>query len=182
MQRKPLLQDLELYSDRHPGERETVHRFIEFVNGQADCFERGNQLGHITGSAWVVDRECRKVLLTHHRKLDRWLQLGGHADGDSDIRRVALTEAQEESGIDDFETVMPGIFDIDIHPIPARGSEPEHFHYDVRFLLRPLHTLEFKISAESLDLRWIAIEEVSLFTTEESMLRMVAKHQAVFGQ
>jgi 8-oxo-dGTP pyrophosphatase MutT (NUDIX family) len=114
-------------------------------------------------------------LLTHHAKLDRWLQLGGHADGDGNVLAVAVKEAEEESGLLDFVQVGKGIFDIDIHPIPARKGEPEHLHYDVRFVLRPGGSLEFTVSDESHDLRWVSPEDVKGLTTETSMMRMVDK-------
>lgn len=181
MQRQPLIDQLEAYLKRHPAEAPTVRRFIDFVKSEPGCFERTTAAGHVTGSAWVVDRDDRRVLLTHHRKLDRWLQLGGHADGDPDVRAVAFQEAREESGIPDFELVMPEIFDLDIHPIPARKNEPSHLHYDVRYLLRPTGSTDYIVSAESHDLRWVPVDEVSRLTVEPSMVRMVAKHRAMFA-
>lgn len=150
-------------------------RFIEFVKTEAECFERSLATGHITGSAWVVNADGSEVLLTHHRKLDRWLQLGGHADGESDVLAVAVKEAEEESGLEDFEQVGGGIFDIDIHPIPARKGEPEHLHYDVRYVLRVNGCTEYIVSDESHDLRWVKPEGVNTLTAETSMMRMVEK-------
>ena len=152
-----------------------VSRFVAFVNAQPQCFERSLAVGHITGSAWVVNHDGSEVLLTHHRKLDRWLQLGGHADGDPDILAVAIKEAEEESGLSHFTPVGSGIFDIDIHPIPARPNEPEHLHYDVRYVLRASSSIDFTVSEESHDLRWVRLEEVKNLTSEPSMTRMVEK-------
>lgn len=178
MHRKLFLDQLADYQVAHPTEAETVHSFIEFVRSQPECFERTLAIGHITGSAWIVTPDGSEVLLTHHRKLDRWLQLGGHADGDPDVIAVALKEAQEESGLEDFELVGDGIFDLDIHPIPARKNEPEHLHYDVRYVFRAVGQTDFTVSEESHDLRWVPIDEVQTLTTEESMLRMVRKWQS----
>lgn len=175
MHRQPLLDQLADYAARHPDEAETVSRFIDFVRGEADCFERSLAVGHVTGSAWIVNADGSQVLLTHHRKLDRWLQLGGHADGDPDVLAVALKEAREESGLDDFEVLRAGIFDLDIHPIPARKSDPEHLHYDVRYLLRATGATDYVVSDESHDLRWVPLDEVASLTTEDSMTRMVRK-------
>jgi 8-oxo-dGTP pyrophosphatase MutT (NUDIX family) len=127
----------------------------------------------VTGSAWVVDRGGDRVLLTHHRKLDRWLQLGGHSDGDADTLRVACREAAEESGLE-VEPVSTALFDVDIHLIPARGSDPAHHHFDARFALVAHHDT-FRINDESNALRWVKIEKIAKFTTEPSMLRMAAK-------
>jgi 8-oxo-dGTP pyrophosphatase MutT (NUDIX family) len=175
MHRQPLLDQLADYAAKHPDETETVGRFIDFVRTEGDCFERSLAVGHVTGSAWIVNADGSQVLLTHHRKLDRWLQLGGHADGDPDVFAVALKEAREESGLSDFEAMSEGIFDLDIHPIPARKSDPEHLHYDVRYLLRATGATDYVVSDESHDLRWVPLDEVTTLTTEDSMTRMVRK-------
>ncbi len=173
--RQSLLDQLSEYASRHPDEADVIREFTNFVNSESCCFERSLAAGHITGSAWVVNATCCEVLLTHHRKLDRWLQLGGHADGESDVLGVAMKEAEEESGLTDFTQVGDGIFDIDIHLIPERKGEPAHFHYDVRYVLRANGCLDFTVSEESHDLRWVKLEEVKTLTTESSMMRMVVK-------
>ncbi len=129
----------------------------------------------MTGSAWIVDCERTHALLTHHRKLDKWLQLGGHADGDPDILRVALREAREESSLEAIRPVSEEIFDVDIHAIPARGGEPAHFHYDVRFLLEADRAAALAVSEESRSLAWVPLDRVAELNGEESVLRMVRK-------
>ena len=146
-----------------------------FVRRQPDCFERTCfDDGHITGSAWIVCPKRRRVLLTHHRKLEKWLQLGGHSDGDGNTLWVAQREAEEESGLT-VNPVSKNVFDIDIHTIPARGDDPEHKHYDVRFLFEADDHAQLTISDESNDLRWVSIEDLNELTSEESVLRMVRK-------
>ena len=117
-------------------------------------------------------------MLTHHRKLQRWLQLGGHVDGEPLIERAALREAQEESGISEFEFAMrndlPLVIDVDVHEIPAHGNEAQHHHHDIRFLLIA-RSDELKISSESLDLRWFARSELQNISDEESLLRLAHK-------
>ena len=168
MHRAPLLQALEQYHTRYADETEMIERLTQFVHAYPNCFERSLSLGHITGSAWVVNEPGTHVLLTHHRKLNAWLQLGGHADGDADVNRVALREAQEESGLAHIEPVTDAIFDIDIHAIPARPNEPAHFHYDVRYAFRALGSDTFTVSEESNALAWIAIEDLPQQVPEES--------------
>lgn len=175
MHRESLLNQLSEYARRHPEEEEVIRDFTNFVKSESRCFERSLALGHITGSAWVVNAEGDEVLLTHHRKLDRWLQLGGHADGESDVLAVAIKEAEEESGLTDFTHIGSGIFDIDIHLIPERKGEPAHLHYDVRYVLRANGDRNYIVSDESHDLRWVKPDEVKTLTTESSMMRMVAK-------
>lgn len=150
-------------------------RLAAFVGAYENCFERSLLVGHVTGSAWIVDLDRTHVLLTHHRKLDKWLQLGGHADGDSDVLRVAMREACEESGLASVRPVRESIFDVDIHLIPARKTEPEHFHYDVRYALEADRAEALRMSDESHDLRWVRVDEVAGLTQEESVLRMVRK-------
>ncbi len=150
-------------------------RLAAFVWAHENCFDRSLLVGHVTGSAWIVDLDRTHVLLTHHRKLDKWLQLGGHADGDSDVLRVALREAREESGLTSVRPVRESIFDVDIHLIPARKTEPEHFHYDVRYALEADRGEALRMSDESHDLRWVRVDEVAVLTQEESVLRMVRK-------
>ena len=101
--REPLLAELARYLERHPGERIAVDHVIQFVRANPDCFERTCVPGHVTGSAWILSPDRRAFLLAHHAKLDRWLQCGGHSDGDPDTAAVALREAREESGIERFE-------------------------------------------------------------------------------
>ena len=149
---------------------------VEFVERHEDCFERTLLVGHVTGSAWVVDHERTHALLTHHAKLDKWLQMGGHCDGDSDVLRVALREVEEESGLTEVETLLGGaIFDVDAHEIPARGDTPAHIHHDIRFLFAADRALPLRISDESHDLRWVRLEEIPTLNTDESVLRMLRK-------
>ncbi|MBL9159110.1 MAG: NUDIX hydrolase [Verrucomicrobiales bacterium] len=180
MHRQPLLDLLDRYAARYPGEAETANRFRDFVARAEACFERRLAEGHITGSAWIVDGSGSRVLLTHHRKLDRWLQPGGHADGDPDVLAVAMREGLEETGLTSLEAVSPEIFDLDIHPIPARGEDPEHYHYDVRFLLRDVGSGDYIVSEESHDLAWVPLEDLERYSDEESMRRMREKCNAYF--
>ena len=175
MKRNSLLTLLENYS----GESTTAAKLIDFVKVDVDCFERSNEGGHITASCWLVSRDGQRVLLTHHRKLNKWLQPGGHCDGDSDVLRAALKEAREESGIEEWELVEEGVFDLDTHLIPARVNEPEHVHYDVRFLFRAVENEKYVVSHESHDLAWVEHGQLSDYTTEESMHRMSGKWQAL---
>jgi 8-oxo-dGTP pyrophosphatase MutT (NUDIX family) len=180
MHRQSLLILLRDYEPATPEEARVRDEITEFVREHHDCFLRELLVGHVTGSAWVVDKTLSRVLLTHHRKLNKWLQLGGHCDGEYDVLQVAIREAVEESGVFDIVPFSSDIFDIDIHAIPERANaagaiEPAHFHYDVRFILVADDEAPLKVSAESHDLRWLSLDEISSLTQEESILRMVAK-------
>ena len=176
MHRNALKARLAAYRRRWPQESETVTRFESFVDAHPDCFHRSCRVGHITGSAWLVDAADTRVLLTHHRKLGRWLQFGGHSDGDPDTLAVALREAREESGLP-VRALDEAIFDLDVHMIPTRGSEPAHQHYDVRFLLVAEHE-RFRKNDESHALEWVPADGIRSLTEEESVLRMARKWEA----
>jgi len=146
-------------------------KFLELLHHER-CFHRDHFPGHVTGSAWIVDKDRSKVLLVHHAALNRWLQPGGHADGEENVLNVAVREAEEETGVKGFTIVQPGVFDIDIHMIPAKKEIPEHLHYDIRFLLEADDQLPLLISEESHDVKWIAIKELASFNNEQSLLRL----------
>lgn len=152
---------------------------IAFVEAHEDCLLRSCLTGHLTGSAWIVDATRTRTLLTHHRKLDKWLQLGGHADGDPDLLAVALREANEESGLTRLRAVSAEVFDVDRHWIPERKGEPAHYHYDLRFMIEADPDEPLVVTSESKDLVWVAVSEVTRLNAEESMARMVRKTLAL---
>ena len=175
MHRNNLLTLLKNHNPIDPQEVIFTEQITEFVQENPDCFERSLLIGHVTGSAWIVDKSRQFTLLTHHRKLDKWFQTGGHCDGDSDVLNVALKEAQEETGLSDIQILSSDIFDIDIHEIPERKGTLAHLHYDVRFLFEADMNEKITISSESTDLAWIALSEVSKLNDSESIMRMVQK-------
>jgi 8-oxo-dGTP pyrophosphatase MutT (NUDIX family) len=174
---RPLAADLADYGRRWPTEAATVGVFTDLVDAHDDAhaYRRERRAGHFTGSAWVVSADGRRTLLMHHRKLDRWLQPGGHADGDMDLARVALREAEEETGLRDL-VVEADVFDLDRHAIPARGDEPEHWHYDVRYVVRATGSEDFIVNEESHALGWRDVSEVAIDPhADESVRRMARK-------
>lgn len=163
------------YIEYEPQNRHSKALLVEFAEQHPDCCERTLTVGHFTGSCWLVSNDGQRVLLTHHKKLERWLQLGGHADGDSDLAQVALREAEEESGLTDL-IVESEVFDLERHAIPARGSEPEHYHHDVRFVVYASGSEDFVVSDESHALAWRTISElIDDDKAEESIRRMARK-------
>ena len=181
--RAPLLDQLARYLGRHPEERIAVDHVIQFVRANPDCFERTCVPGHVTGSAWIVSPDRRAFLLAHHAKLGRWLQCGGHSDGDPDTPAVALREAREESGLAKLEfaqrdSLGPVPFDVDVHVFPARGGEPAHLHHDVRYLLLAAPGEEPRASSESNALRWFPAEVDHPELSHESLARLVRKARA----
>ena len=165
---------LQAYRTQTRAQEAEIALFREFVDAHPDCCERSLAIGHLTGSAWLVSADGARVLLTHHRKLGLWLQLGGHADGDADLARVALREAEEESGLTEL-AIEGGIFDLDRHWIPERKGEPGHWHYDVRFVVRARGSEDFAVSEESHALAWRPIADVASDESADASVRRMAR-------
>ncbi|SEN14834.1 ADP-ribose pyrophosphatase YjhB, NUDIX family [Luteibacter sp. UNCMF331Sha3.1] len=170
--RQRLAHDLERYAQRWPGEGD-IARFGEWLRDAERPFHRETRSGHFTGSAWLVSADGERALLMLHRKLGRWLQPGGHADGDPDLAGVALREAGEETGLANL-AVLPGIFDIDRHVIPTRGDEPEHWHYDVRHVVVARGSEEVVRNEESLELAWRPVADIASDPASDASLRRMA--------
>ena len=159
-----------------PGAEAQMHEdTITFVNENPECFERSLLKGHVTASGWVLSPDAKSVLLMHHFKLNQWFQPGGHCDGDPDVENVARKEVWEETGIQAGGLAKPGIFDIDIHLIPARKEVPAHYHYDIRFVFNSEPGQDIVINSESKDVRWVPLEDVETLNNSESIMRMVRK-------
>jgi 8-oxo-dGTP pyrophosphatase MutT (NUDIX family) len=177
MHRQPVLALLTTHAAcvLDPHEAAMTADTIRFVEEHDDCLLRSCVPGHLTGSAWIVSPDRTRTLLTHHHKLNKWLQLGGHADGDRDLAAVALREAREESELTRLRVVTPEVFDVDRHLIPARKTELAHYHYDLRFMIEADPEEPLVISSESEDLAWVELSRVIALNPEESMMRMVRK-------
>jgi 8-oxo-dGTP pyrophosphatase MutT (NUDIX family) len=173
--RSGLIQQLHNYTSSFREEEVFILSFLKLLQAER-CYYRDYLPGHITGSAWILNPSRSKVLMVYHAKLNKWLQPGGHADGDENIVQVALREAREETGLNTFTVIQNGIFDIDIHPIPQRQSMPEHDHYDVRFLLEANDAEPLIRSEESHEVAWISIDDLYQITAgNASIVRMMNK-------
>ncbi|MTI44623.1 NUDIX domain-containing protein [Roseibium hamelinense] len=142
----------------------------KFIQQNDDAFSRSKRAGHITASSFILDETGEHVLLTHHAKLGCWLQLGGHCDGVRDAQFVALKEAREESGLSSVRLLSSGIFDVDVHDIPANSEMPKHKHFDVRFLMTADRGEVLRPTSESKELRWVPRRCLARFTDKLSVL------------
>ncbi|MCA0994456.1 NUDIX hydrolase [Alloyangia pacifica] len=153
---------------RDARDRENLRAVAALLRRVPQPYGRDPAQDHITGSGFVVS-PCRGfTLLLHHAKLNRWLQPGGHCDGDPDVAAVAAREIFEETGLA-ARQLSGQLFDIDIHQIPARRSEPAHFHYDLRFLFEADPAIPLRRNAESHDLRWVALDDLPRYAPQPSV-------------
>jgi 8-oxo-dGTP pyrophosphatase MutT (NUDIX family) len=164
---------IERYAARDAEQAHARAFLLDWIDGHPDALLRTCLDGHLTASALVLDAAGERALLTLHRKLGRWLQLGGHCDGDGNLAGSALREAHEESGIDGL-AIDPEIVDLDCHRIPARGAEPEHWHLDARFLVRAPDGAVPRLSRESKELRWFSATELAGIESDDSVRRLFA--------
>ena len=161
-------------------EKDFHARMLALLQKGPVAFSRDLLEAHFTASAWIVETSTPSVLLLHHRKLDRWLQPGGHADGNMHLGIVACKEALEETGLVLGPMPLDAIFDVDIHRIPEHKGVPAHDHYDVRYLFLLSSKARLKANHESKELAWVLLSEVAEKTGQEpSILRLIRKSEAL---
>ncbi|PIY11446.1 MAG: NUDIX hydrolase [Flexibacter sp. CG_4_10_14_3_um_filter_32_15] len=185
MNKQPILDLLNNYQTSFDEEIEFQKRMIDFLTQHDDFALRSNLTGQLTGSAWVINKEHTKALLIHHKKLNKWLQIGGHIeDSDQTIEETVFREVKEESGLKTLKLLSSNsnlIYDIDIHTIPQKKEVAEHLHFDIRLIIEAdeNETL-IPQNEEILDIKWYDLHQVqnlaeSTISIDQSMKRMVDK-------
>ncbi len=184
MARAALLEALLAHAPADAEEAADLARIVEFVKANESPFDRSIAAGHLTASALVLSASGARVLLLHHRKLSRWLQPGGHAEpGEAEGLAVARREVREETGLSDvaLHPRAPGLFDVDVHEIPARKDEPAHLHLDLRYLLlAPEGAAVERQLEEASALRWFGWDELAPLDLDHGLRRALGKARALF--
>jgi 8-oxo-dGTP pyrophosphatase MutT (NUDIX family) len=175
-----LLQELRKYEPRDMDEAEHCARLVDLLEVSEDAFSRREYLpGHVTASCFIVDDEAR-LLLHHHRRLDRWLQMGGHVEQHESPLAAAMREASEESGLRDLDLLQRGIADVDVHEIPAGRGEPRHLHFDVRYLAKTRDPEAIMIDpGQSRDIVWVDLWRAAQLMTGPESVRVLRKIEAL---
>ena len=162
---------LEVTASREPGTAEARQEMLDLLIERPDALDRTCRPGHFTGSALVMPPDGERIVLLFHTKLQRWLQPGGHADGDANLARVALREAAEETGMAGLRVLRPAI-DLDVHQVSHGGDT--HLHFDVRYLVLAPVGAEIVGNHESEDIRWVAPDDLDDFGLDHGTHRMIA--------
>ena len=176
-----LITQLEQYRPCDKTEMAHYDAILKLLRSHPAAFDRQSyQPGHITGSTWIAAEETGQVALIFHRRLNRWLQPGGHAEpGEIDGVSTALREATEELGLV-IEPARASLFDLDVHRIPATATQPEHLHFDLRYLCRtqqqPLDS-----GSDAAAARWFTAAELAAIELDQSMRRMLDKGLKMIG-
>jgi 8-oxo-dGTP pyrophosphatase MutT (NUDIX family) len=167
-----LLQQLRAYQPADDAEAGSLQFIIDFLEAEAKPFSRKTLHGHITSSGFVVDASYQNVLMVWHRKLERWLQPGGHVEKeDASVYESAMREVEEETGHRAEPSILGNIiFDVDVHEIPARKSEPAHKHLDIRFVF----VAGEKVGEPDHELKWLPVQE-AVIDQDSSFVRALAK-------
>jgi 8-oxo-dGTP pyrophosphatase MutT (NUDIX family) len=178
-----LLEELRRYQPADEAEERHQRAIIGHLVHTKSPLSRGKfKPGHVTASLFIVDPKSGKVLLHHHRRLARWLQMGGHVEGNETPSQAALREGREESGLGDLALLQDGIFDVDVHGIPAHKEDPEHFHYDVRYVAATRSPRSIAMdAAESKELAWVDLVKAVELMDEEASARALGKIRKLLG-
>lgn len=178
-----LLDQLRGYAADDAAEAEHRRAMLELLQSADDAFSRAHFVpGHFTASCYIVDADGR-LLLHHHKRLDRWLQMGGHVEADESPDLAALREGREESGLRDLEHVIDGIFDLDIHPIPAAKGEPDHAHFDIRYLAHTASPQTAVLDAtESNTLGWFTLDRAAELMPGPESARVLRKIERLWRE
>jgi 8-oxo-dGTP pyrophosphatase MutT (NUDIX family) len=179
-----LLEELRRYRPADMREAEHHRALLDLLSYGVEPFARSSYVpGHVTASCFIVDPPSGRLLLHHHRRLDRWLQMGGHLEPGESAPEAALREGREESGLPDLELMSDEVLDVDVHDIPAGKGEPDHSHFDVRYIARTAQPESIMIDrTESNELAWVELDRAIPMMNEEGSKRVMLKISRLLGK
>ena len=177
MDLKKMLEKYVPYNEQEENDKEMM---LQYIDTFEDLLTRENRMCHFTASSWIVNKERTKVLMIYHKIYDSWAWTGGHCDGDSDMLHVALKEATEETGVENFKVLSDGIFGIEIVSVDGhikRGKYvPTHLHLNISYLLEADEHEALRIKEdENSGVKWINIDEVNNVISEPKMEAIYSK-------
>lgn len=159
------------YNEQEQCDKEMM---LEYINTFDDVLTRDNKMCHFTASNWIINKERTKVLMIHHNIYNSWTWSGGHADGDDDLLRVALKEANEETGLKNLKVLNDEIYSLEVLTVNGHVKRGKyvcsHLHLDCCFLIEADEEETLTINEdENSGVKWVKIEEASILTSEEQM-------------
>lgn len=169
-----LKQQIESYKPYNEQEENDKQLMLKYIDTFEDVLTRENKMCHFTASNWIVNKERTKVLMIYHNIYKSWAWTGGHADGDSNLLKVALKEAQEETGLENLKLLIGEIYGLQILTVDSHIKKgkfvPSHLHLDCCFLLEADENEPLKIKEdENSGVKWIDIDKAIEITKEEKM-------------
>ncbi|MEO8215657.1 MAG: NUDIX domain-containing protein [Acidobacteriota bacterium] len=178
-----LFDELSSFSPADSKEASDLREMLELIHSPGSSLRSHFEPGHFTASAFIVHPPTSRLLLHHHRRLDRWLQMGGHLGPDETPSVAALREASEESGLTDVRLLDSRIFDIDVHLIPSGKGEPQHRHFDVRYVAVSDSPDAIRADpVESMDLCWFSFDAAASLMDEDCSRRAIGKIRSRLAQ
>ena len=174
------VKQIERYNPINEQEKKDKEIILDFINKNDNVLFRDNEIAHITSSGFIVNKSRNKTLMIHHNIYNSWGWTGGHADGNSDLIKVAIKEAQEETGIKHVKPIIDDICSIDILPVNAhikRGKYvASHLHLSVAYILEADENEELVVKEdENSDVKWFELEEAIKASSEPHMKKIYNK-------
>lgn len=173
-----LVQEIEDYCSFNEQEKEDKELMLLFLRRHNNCFTRKNKFGHFTASVWAVNKERTKVLMIYHKIYNSWSWIGGHADGQENLKEVALKELGEETGIRNLSLISDKIFSIEILTVDGHEKKgeyvPGHLHFNITYLVECDEREELvKNEEETEGVRWCNMKELPALVSESWMLERI---------
>lgn len=175
-----LLENIENYIPVNEQEENDKKVMLDYMKHNPDYLTRENKVAHFTTSIWTVNRERTKTLMVYHNIYDSWSWIGGHADGEEDLAKVALRELEEETGVENATLVSKDIFSLEILTVDGHMKKgryiPSHLHFNVTFLAEADETQMLVVNEEeNKGVKWFSFEDALKVSSEPWMVERVYK-------